>query len=63
MGLALLNGTLGQEQLDRLQALLREKTRTGYDILDAFPEDADIPRILLLLKTLWKHGLIDQAAL
>ena len=61
MGMALLDADIRQETLDRLLTLLREGTHTGYDILAALPEDADIAHVILLLKTLWKHGLINQA--
>ena len=59
-GIALMEATVGQEVLNRLLAMLGERARTGYDILEALPEDTDLARVILLLKALWNHGLIDQ---
>ena len=60
VGIAVIDEAIRQEILDRLAALLKERDHTGYDILHELPEDTDISYIILLLKLLWKHGLIDQ---
>ena len=61
IGLALMDTAIRQDTLDRMLALLREGTYTGYDILDALPEGTIIAHYILLLKLLWEHGLIDQS--
>ena len=61
IGLALMDTAIRQDTLDRMLALLREGTYTGYDILDALPEGTIIAHSILLLKLLWEHGLIDQS--
>ena len=60
MGMDLMDATVGQEALDQLLILLGERERTGYGILNALPEDVDIALVILLLKALWEHGLIDH---
>jgi hypothetical protein len=59
-GIAAMEAAIGQDVLDQLLALLKERKHTGYDILGALPENADIALVILLLKSLWEHGLIDQ---
>ena len=60
VGIAMMDAAIGQETLDQLLAMLREREHTGYDILEALPEGADMALVILLLKSLWSHGLIDQ---
>lgn len=60
MGIDLMDAKIGQETLDQLVAALRERECTGYAILEALPDDEDIALVILLLKALWEHGLIDQ---
>ena len=60
VGVDLMVAPIGQETLDQLRSLLGERTHTGYDILRALPDGANIACVILLLKSLWEHGLIDQ---
>ena len=60
IGVAMMEATIEQDVLDQLVAMLRERKHTGYDILGALPEDANIAHVILLLKALWNHGLVDQ---
>ena len=60
LGVSLMDAAIGQETLDQMLALIKKGAHTGYDILDALPEDADLSYIILLMKLLWKYGLIDQ---
>ena len=56
----LMDALIGQETLDQLVALLGERQFTGYEILNAIPHNANTAHVILLTKTLWEHGLIDQ---
>ena len=60
----LLASALTQETLDRLLLLLEKRSMTGYEILSDLLEDdsVDAAHALLLIKTLWKYGLVDTAA-
>ena len=52
VGIAMMDAAIGQETLDQLLAMLREREHTGYDILEALPEGADMALVILLLKSL-----------
>ena len=59
-GVAVMEFAFGQETLDRLLAMLKERAHTGYEILGALHEGTDIACVILLIKSLWSHGVIDQ---
>ena len=62
MKVSMLHAPISQAALDAMTEALRQGQHTGDEILGLLPEDTAPAEAIVLLKQLWNHGLIHQAA-